>query len=173
MTPLLTSHQYDRLIEEASLGLKDRSQRWSSKLVFELSLRAKGDLADAIDQLEKQAVAFGENAQRAKKEFAVVRRNFCTGERAYWLSRQKSLAATAWTDPFDIAVVEARLGNSDAMFASLDKAYQQRSAVLLYWEQTQPAFDRFPPPIPVFRISSGTRVWFSKHGLARPASIDR
>ncbi|HZZ17716.1 MAG TPA: hypothetical protein VFE08_17355, partial [Candidatus Sulfotelmatobacter sp.] len=63
--------------------------------------------------------------------------------RAYWLSRQKSLAATTWTDPFDIAIVEARLGESNAMFASLDKAYQQRSAALLYWEQSQPAFDRF------------------------------
>ena len=73
-----------------------------------------------------------------------MRQEFSTkGERAYWLSRQKSLAATAWTDPFDIAVVQARLGESDAMFANLDKAYQQRSAALLYWEQTQPAFDRF------------------------------
>src|SRR5438270_2234411 len=144
MTPLLTSHQYDRLIEEASLGLKtdpnDGVLNWFLSSAYE----QKGDLADAIDQQEKQAVAFGENAQRAKKEFAVLRLEFSVqGERAYWLSRQKSLAATAWTDPFDIAVVEARLGNNDAMFASLDKAYQQRSAALLYWEQTQPAFDRF------------------------------
>ena len=95
-------------------------------------------------EAQEQAVAYGEEPQRAKKEFSALRQEFSAkGERAYWLSRQKSLAATAWTDPFDIAVVEARLGESDAMFANLDKAYQQRSAALLYWEQTQPAFDRF------------------------------
>jgi hypothetical protein len=29
------------------------------------------------------------------------------------------------------------------MFASLEKAYQQRSVFLLYWVQTEPAFDSF------------------------------
>jgi tetratricopeptide (TPR) repeat protein len=144
MTPLFTSHQYDRLIEDASLGLKidpnDGVLNWLLTSAYE----QKGDLANAIDQQEKQAIAFGEEPQRAKKEFAAMRREFSAkGERAYWLSRQKSLSATTWTDPFDIAIVEARLGESNAMFASLDKAYQQRSAALLYWEQTQPAFDPF------------------------------
>lgn len=144
MTPLLTSHQYDRLIEEATLGLKadpnDGILNWFLTSAYE----QKGDFANAIDQQERQAVAFGEDAQRAKKEFAAVRRNFSAqGERAYWMSREKSLAATPWTDPFNIAVVKAWLGDSDAMFANLDKAYQQRSAELLYWEQTQTAFDRF------------------------------
>ena len=65
------------------------------------------------------------------------------GARAYWLSRQKSLASSPWTDPFELAVVEARLGGTEAMFASLEKAYQQRSVFLLYWIQTEPAFDSF------------------------------
>ena len=144
MTPLLTSHQYDRLIEEASLGLKTDPNDGVLNWLLTSAYEQKGNLADAIDQQEKQAVAYGEEPQRAKKEFSALRQEFSAkGERAYWLSRQKSLAATAWTDPFDIAVVEARLGESDAMFANLDKAYQQRSAALLYWEQTQPAFDRF------------------------------
>ena len=144
MTPLLTSHQYDRLIEEASLGLKTDPNDGVLNWLLTSAYEQKGDLADAIDQQEKQAVAYGEEPQRAEKEFSALRQEFSAeGERAYWLSRQKSLAATAWTDPFDIAVVQARLGESDAMFANLDKAYQQRSAALLYWEQTQPAFDRF------------------------------
>lgn len=144
MTPLLTSHQYDRLIEEATLGLKtdpnDGVLNWCLTSAYE----QKGDLANAIDQQEKQAIAFGEDPLRAKKEFAALRREFSVqGERAYWLNRQKSLAATPWTDPFNFAVVEARLGESNEMFASLDKAYQQRSVELLYWVQTEPAFDRF------------------------------
>jgi hypothetical protein len=40
-------------------------------------------------------------------------------------------------------VVGARLGETDATFVNLEKAYQQRSVELLYWLQTEPAFDRF------------------------------
>jgi TolB-like protein/DNA-binding winged helix-turn-helix (wHTH) protein len=161
MTPLLTSHQYDRLIEEASLGLKtdpnDGVLNWFLTSAYE----QKGDLANAIDRQEEQAVAFGEDAQRATKEFAALRREFSAqGERAYWLSRQKSLVATAWTDPFDIAVVDARLGDSEAMFTNLDKAYQQRSPALLYWGQTQPAFDRF-------RADSRFQNFVRRSGLAQ------
>ena len=72
-----------------------------------------------------------------------MRREFSArGERAYWLSRQKSLAASSGTDPFGTAMVQARLGDTDATYASLEKAYQQRSTEMLYWIQTEPAFDR-------------------------------
>jgi tetratricopeptide (TPR) repeat protein len=95
MTPLLTSHQYEKLIEEASAGLKS-------------------------------------NPNDAAR-----------GARAYWQSREKSMAADAGTDPFDMAVIQSKLGETDAMFASLRKAYQKRSTELLYWLQSEPAFDKF------------------------------
>jgi TolB-like protein/DNA-binding winged helix-turn-helix (wHTH) protein len=144
MTPLLTSHQYDRLIEEASRGLKTDPNDGVLNWLLTSAYEQKGDLADAIEQQQKQAVVFGESPERAKTEGDAMRRAFAAqGERGYWLTRQKWLAATAWADPFDVAVVEARLGNGAAMFANLDKAYQQRSAELLYWGQTQTAFDHY------------------------------
>jgi len=42
-----------------------------------------------------------------------------------------------------MAVVQSKLGETDAMFASLEKAYQKRSTELLYWLQSEPAFDKF------------------------------
>ena len=73
-----------------------------------------------------------------------MRRDYAEhGEQAYWQSREKSMAADAGTDPFDIAVIQSKLGETDAMFASLEKAYQKRSTELLYWMQTEPAFDKF------------------------------
>jgi len=161
MTPLLTSHQYDRLIEEATIGLNTDPNDGALNWLLTSALEQKGDLADAIDQQEKQAIVFGEDAQRAKKEFADMRREFSAkGDRAYWLSREKSLAATSWTDPFDLAIVEARLGNHVAMFNSLEKAYQQRSAELLYWGQTQPAFDHY-------RADSRFQNFVRRTGLAQ------
>jgi eukaryotic-like serine/threonine-protein kinase len=144
MTPLLASREYDRIVEQAAPELKtdpnDALLNWFLTSAYE----RKGDFARAIDGREKQAIAFGEDPQVAKQEFAAVRREFSVqGERGYWLSRQKSLASTSWADPFDLAVVDARLGETDATFDNLEKAYQQRSVLLLYWLQTEPAFDRF------------------------------
>ena len=133
-----------RIIEQAAPELKtdpnDALLNWFLTSAYEKT----GDLARAIEEREKQAIAFGEDPQRAKQEFAAVRREFSVqGERAYWLSRQKSLASSSWADPYDLAVVAARLGETDATFVSLERAYQQRSVLLLYWLQTEPAFDRF------------------------------
>jgi hypothetical protein len=97
-----------------------------------------------IDEQEKQAVLYGEAPQKAKEEFAAVRRDYAQrGARAYWQSREKSMAADKGTDPFDMAVIQSKLGETDAMFASLGKAYQKRSTELLYWLQSEPAFDKF------------------------------
>src|SRR5258708_35868942 len=103
-----------------------------------------GDSPKVIDEQEKQAVLYGEGPQKAKEEFAAVRRDYAKrGERAYWQSRERSMAADAGTDPFDMAVIQSRLAETDAMFASLETAYHKRSTELLYWMQTEPAFDKF------------------------------
>ncbi len=142
MTPLLTSRQYDRLIEEITPMLKtdpsDGLLNWFLTSAYE----RKGDLARAIDAQERQAIAFGADPRIAKRESAALRREFSNqGARGYWLSRQKALASSSSTDPYDMAVVQARLGETDAMFGSLEKAYQQHSVPLLYWLKTEPAFD--------------------------------
>jgi hypothetical protein len=142
MTPLLTSHQYDRLIEEITPMLKtdpsDGLLNWFLTSAYE----RKGDLARAIDAQEKQAVAFGADPRIAKRESEALRGEFSNqGARGYWLSRQKVIASSSSTDPYDMAVVQARLGETDAMFGSLEKAYKQRSVALLYWLRGEPAFD--------------------------------
>ena len=143
MTPLLTSRDYNKLIEEANLGLRTDPNDGILNWLLTSAYEQKGDIAKAIDQQEKQAITYGEDAQKAKQEFAAVRREFSArGERAYWLSRKKSLAPSSGTDPFGTAVVQARLGETDATYANLEKAYEQRSTSMLYWIQMEPAFDR-------------------------------
>jgi len=100
MTPLLTSRQYDRIIEQAAPELKtdpnDALLNWFLTSAYEKT----GDLARAIEEREKQAIAFGEDPQRLRQEFTALRREFSVqGERGYWLSRQKSLGSSSWTDP--------------------------------------------------------------------------
>jgi tetratricopeptide (TPR) repeat protein len=144
MTPLLTSHQYDKLIDEVTPMLKADPKDGVLLWLMTSAYEQKGDIPKAIDAQEKQAVAFGEDPKHAKQEFDGLRREFSAqGARAYWLSQQKRLASSPGTDPFDLAVVEAHLGETDAMYASLDKANQQRSSSLLYWINNEPALDRY------------------------------
>ena len=144
MTPLLTSHQYEKLIEEASAGLKSNPNDGILHWLLGQAYERMGDIPKVIDEQEKQAVLYGEGSQKAKEEFAAVRRDYAKrGERAYWQSREKSMAADAGADPYDIAVIQSRLAETDAMFANLETAYHKRSTELLYWMQTEPAFDRF------------------------------
>lgn len=143
MTPLLTSRQYEKLIEEASAGLKSNPNDGALHWLLEQAYAQMADIPKVIDEQEKQAVLYGEDPQKAKEESAMVRRDYAArGERAYWLSREKSTAADAGADPFDLAVIQSKLGETEAMFASLEKAYQKRSTELLYWAQTEPAFDK-------------------------------
>ncbi len=44
-------------------------------------------------------------------------------------------------EPYDLAVLYARVGHKDAAFAWLEKAYQTRSQALTYWLRTEPAMD--------------------------------
>jgi eukaryotic-like serine/threonine-protein kinase len=144
MTPLLTSHQYEKLIEEASAGLKSNPTDGVLHWLLGQAYAQMEDIPKAIDEQEKQAGLYGEDPQKAKEEFAALRRDYAArGARAYWQSREKSMAADAGTDPFDMAVIQSKLGETDAMFASLEKAYQKRSTELLYWVQSEPAFDKF------------------------------
>jgi tetratricopeptide (TPR) repeat protein len=144
MTPLLTSHQYEKLIEEASAGLKSNPNDGALHWLLGQAYAQMEDIPKVIDEQEKQAVLYGEDPHKAKEEFAALRRDYAQrGAGAYWQSREKSMAADAGTDPFDMAVIQSNLGETDAMFASLGKAYQKRSTELLYWMQSEPAFDKF------------------------------
>ena len=144
MTPLLLSRQYDKIIEQASQGLKSEP---ADGLLFWLLTSAyvrKGDLAHAIDVQQQQAITFGEERQKAEHEFGNLRREFTLhGARGYWLAQEKSLSSSPATEPYYLATVEARLAKNDAMYDALAKAIQQRSTELLYWLPTEPAFDRF------------------------------
>jgi len=102
-----------------------------------------GDLAKAVDVQEKQAILFGADRQKTNQGFDALRRGLAEqGERAYWLNREKS-ASPSGDDPFNLAVVQAHLGTSKEMYASLEKAYAFRSTGLVYSIQTEPAFDRY------------------------------
>ena len=141
MTPLLTSRQYDRLIDSASESLQSNPNDPLLMWLLATAYEQKRDFAKAIDEQEKQAIFFGEDRQKANQEFNALRRDLAEhGERGYWLNKEKSAAQG---DPFGLAVVQAHLGEWQNAYATLEKAYTLRSRDLLHSIQTEPAFDPY------------------------------
>jgi serine/threonine protein kinase len=140
MTPLLSSRQYDRVIDSASESLQSNPNDPLIMWLLTSAYEQKGDLVQAIDEQEKQAIFFGEDPKKANQEFNVLRHDLAEhGDRGYWMNKEKSAQQR---DPFVLAVVQAHLGKSKEMYASLERAYTIHSRDLTYSLLVEPAFDR-------------------------------
>ena len=105
----------------------------------------KGDFSKAIDLQEETAVLYGESKEVAAQRFKRLRRAYeSLGPKGYWrtnLEQQQAQWKKNTGDPYDHAVLYARVGKKDVAFTWLEKAYQTRSQGLTYWLRTEPAFD--------------------------------
>ena len=102
----------------------------------------KGEFAKAIDDMERAGILWGQNAA---KQVGPLRDAYAKhGAMGYWQNRFESLKAGSphgIPDPYQLAVLLARLGEKDRVFASLEQSYAGRSTELLYSLQGEPAFD--------------------------------
>jgi hypothetical protein len=53
----------------------------------------------------------------------------------------KELSATSYIAPYNVAAIHAGLGNKDEAFAALDRAYNERSALLVIYLTNDPRMD--------------------------------
>jgi tetratricopeptide (TPR) repeat protein len=141
----LTGRKYDLAIEGGRKMLEmDRGNglaRWLLTTAYEW----KGDISKSIDTREETAVLYGENKETAAQRFSRLRGAYeRLGAIGYWRVNLEQYQAE-WRknpgDPYDHAVLYARVGEKDHVFGWLEKAYQARSQELLFWLRTDPAFD--------------------------------
>jgi tetratricopeptide (TPR) repeat protein len=145
LTPMLTGRRYDIAIEGGLRMLEmDRGNgfaRWLLSSAYEW----KGDFSKAIDLQEETAVLYGESKEAAAQRYIRLRRAYeSLGPKGYWranLEQEQAQWKKSPGDPYDHAVLYARVGNKDDAFSWLEKAYQTRSQGLTYWLRTDPAFD--------------------------------
>lgn len=119
--------------------------RWVLTTAYE----RKGDLNKAIEFQEETAVFYGDSKENVAQRSARLRsRAEREGSTGYWRAKPEENEAQ-WkkspVDPYDHAVLYARVGNKANAFAWLEKAHQARSQDLTYWLRTDPAFDPFRP----------------------------
>ncbi len=145
LTPLMLGRRYDEVIERVTGILqRDPANGMAYWLITE-SYARKGDLSKAIDTQEKMATLFGQSKEAAAHDVAPLRRAYTNlGSKGYWratLERRGSGWRKNPGDPYELAVLYARVGDGRNAFAWLEKAYQVRSQELTFWLRTDPAFD--------------------------------
>lgn len=145
LTPMLTGRQYDAAIEGGLKVLEMDHYNGIARWLLTTAYERKGDLSKATDLQEATAVVYGATKESAAQHFAPVRRAFQnSGPKGYWRATLDQ-SLSEWKkkpgDPYDLAVLYARVGDKQSVFAWLEKAYQARSQNLIYWIRTEPAFD--------------------------------
>ena len=144
-TPLLEARQYDAAIAQANKVLVMDPANGVGHWFLLTAYERKGDFAKAIDEREEQAILWGQSPENAARQIAPLRKAYATyGAKGYWQSRLDSFGPESEqrkADPYQLAVVLARVGNKDRALSYLERSYGARSTELLYWLQGEPAFE--------------------------------
>jgi tetratricopeptide (TPR) repeat protein len=143
-TPLLESRQYDAAIAQANKVLAMDPSNGVGHWVLVTAFERKGDLPRTMDEMEKEEILWGQSAEAVARQTAPLRNVYANrGAKGFWQSRLDSLNAESVHGHVDyqLAVVLARVGEKDRVFALLQQSYAGRSTELLYWLQGEPAFD--------------------------------
>lgn len=102
---------------------------------------AQGRFEEAIEEHALAAVLGGEPAASAEARAAALRHAFREGgDAAYWRKRLELAAAAAEPSPYELAMLHARMGETESAVECLQGAFERRDYNLLYL-RTNPAFD--------------------------------
>jgi TolB-like protein/DNA-binding winged helix-turn-helix (wHTH) protein len=145
LTPLLTGRNYNIAIEDGQKLLDMDRQNGLARWIMNAAYERKGDFSKAIDLQEETAVLYGETKEAAAQRARRFRSAYKSlGSQGYWrmnLERQRSEWKKKPGEPYELAVLYARVGDKENAFVWLEKAFRARSQALIYWLRTDPAFD--------------------------------
>jgi len=90
--------------------------------------QAAGDIPHAIDEFEQWQNLVNSEPDKAKRDFQSLRLAYAAaGARGYWLRRLELANASSRTNTYFLAEIHANLGDLDATFEWLEKAYAERN----------------------------------------------
>ena len=138
---LVFARQYDQAIPQLKTGIELDKSYWFGYYFLGRAYEQKGRIPEAIEvfqhavDLEKDQA---ENWANLGHAYAI------SGKRAEALKiidHLNDLSATAYIAPYNVAAIHAGLGNKDEAFAALDRAYNERSALLALYVTNDPRMD--------------------------------
>lgn len=138
---LVFARQYDQAIPQLKSAIELDKSYWFGYYFLGRAYEQKGRIPEAIEMFQRALDLEKDNAENwANLGHAYA----ISGKRAEALKiidHLNELSATSYVAPYNIAAIHAGLGNKDEAFAALDRAYNERSALLAIYLTTDPRMD--------------------------------
>lgn len=138
---LAQARRYDEAAAQLQKTLEiDKNFAMAHRFLGDVQV-AQGGFEAAIEEHALAAVLGGEPAAAAEVRSAALRAAFREGgEAGYWRKRLELAAGAAEPSSYELALLHARLGETEAAVECLQRAFERRDYNLLYL-RTNPAFD--------------------------------
>jgi serine/threonine-protein kinase len=135
------ARRYEEAVAQFKRTLEiDKNFGLAHRLLGDVYLE-EGKFEPAIEEHGLAAVLGGEPAETAEARSAALRNAFRQGgEAAYWRKRLELSSGAAEPSPYELAMLHARLGETEAAMECLQQAFERRDYNLFYLG-TSPAFD--------------------------------
>lgn len=138
------ARQYDLAIEQYQKTLEMEPEFPIAHIWLGRAYEQKGMHREAVGAYQKQVFILSGDGQRAAALGHAYSASGFTGVLRQQLSELKELSAQRYVAPLDIASIYARLGEHDQAFEWLQRAFDERFA-LLPWLGLDPRFDALRP----------------------------
>jgi TolB-like protein/Flp pilus assembly protein TadD/predicted Ser/Thr protein kinase len=149
---LLQARRYDGALAQAQKTLQMDANFYPGHQLLAEVYEQRGRFEEAITEGQRAATLAGENAEEAGRRALLLRRGYArNGAKGYWEQRlqlamkdarqSKDLPyELADSSPYQLAVLNARLGRNEAAVGLLQKAFNEADFGL-YYLKTAPALD--------------------------------
>jgi serine/threonine-protein kinase len=135
----LYARQYDQAFDQVGKAMEMDKKFW--RPWYGLILEQQRKYPEAIGQFQKDLEAAGGGSSSTKANLAHAYAMSGNREAAQKIIAElQEDAKSKYVSSFDIAVVQAGLGDKDQAFVWLEKAYEERPSALVYL-QVEPRFD--------------------------------
>jgi len=134
------SRQYDKAIEQFKKALNLDPAFPNAHGYIGLCYLQKGMVKDAIAELQEDMISEGIGPEIIAEAQNVYATSGIKGAFQMYLDYQMMISEQAYVDPLRIAELHAFLDEKDQAFEWLEKAYEQRSPMLVY-VRVEPRFD--------------------------------
>jgi TolB-like protein/Tfp pilus assembly protein PilF len=135
----LYARQYDRAFDQVEKAMEMDKKFW--RPWYGLILEQQGKYPDAIAEFQKDLEAAGGGSSSTKANLAHAYAMSGNRQAAQKIIAElQEEAKSKYVSSFDIALVQAGLGDKDQAFVWLEKAYEERAGALVNL-QVEPRFD--------------------------------
>jgi TolB-like protein/Tfp pilus assembly protein PilF len=138
---LVFARQYDRAIPQLMSAIELDRSYWFGYYFLGRAYEQKGRIPEAIETFQR---AIDLEKDQAENWANLGHAYAISGKKAEALKiidQLKELSATSYIAPYNVAAIHAGLGNKDEAFAALDRAYNERSALLALYLTNDPRMD--------------------------------